>query len=412
MSIRNLVRALPLALALSTGLGTLTLVTPALAETVRASEVQQGVHYELIETWSVEKLNEILTKDFPTFAGIDVDYTPAQTGVRLYRVAYDSVVPEQNNRPIRTSGLVAVPDTDPGTLPVISYQHGTVYLKTEVPSIPDESPETQLMLAQFAGQGYIVIGADYFGMGHTDEPEGYMVKGSHQQATADMVLVAQDVIKDLGFEAGPLFLAGWSQGGFVTTALLERLEQSGIEVTAAATASAPIDLQAMMSGMLNFPRDIDAPWIGTTFILSSFSFENYYNVPGLAASLIKPEHYQVSKAAYLRQDFDVADIPMSLTELVREEYFDPGYFEASIFGKLMGITQAYRRVIGVPMRNYYGDTDEAIPVGVGRLAMTYQQALGAGNDKVVAISTGDTNHRQTYAKAVPEWKIWFDELSN
>lgn len=110
----------------------------------------------------------------------------------------------------------------------------------------------QFMIAQFAGQGYIVIGADYFGMGDSTEPEGYMVKGSHQQATVDMLLAGQKVIRELGFQTGDLFLAGWSQGGFVTMALLEKLEEFGIPVAAAATASAPIDLSAAMKGMLFF----------------------------------------------------------------------------------------------------------------------------------------------------------------
>ena len=404
-------KMISLALALSGGLVSLTSGGAHAQADTPVVEVRAGLQYQLIDTWSVERLNRILTQDFPAFSGVEVAYTPARHAVRLYRVTYDSVVPEQGNRPIRTSGLVAVPDMPGAKLPLVSYQHGTVYGKEEVPSMPEHSPETQLMIAQFAAQGYIVIGADYFGMGDSSEPEGYMVKASHQQATVDMLSAGRTVISELGFETHELFLAGWSQGGFVTTALLEKLDQIGVPVTAAATASAPIDLAAVMNGMLYFPRKIDAAWIGTTFILSSFAFENYYNVPGLAASVINPKHYDVARAAYLRQSFDAAAIPMDLKELIRPEYFEPTFFHASTFGRLMAETQAYRYVIRTPMRNYYGEIDEAIPVGVARLAMTYQQSLGAGNDKVEAISTGDTNHRGTYAVAVPDWKIWFDSLS-
>jgi hypothetical protein len=42
------------------------------------------------------------------------------------------------------------------------------------------------------------------------------------------------------------------------------------------------------------------------------------------------------------------------------------------------------------------------------MAMTYQKAMGAGNTKVEAISTGETTHRGTFATAIPEWKLWFD----
>jgi hypothetical protein len=71
-------------------------------------------------------------------------------------------------------------------------------------------------------------------------------------------------------------------------------------------------------------------------------------------------------------------------------------------------TQAYRWVIKSPVRNYYGEADEAISAGLGKLAMTYQHAIGSGNSQVEAVSTGSTSHRGTYATAVPQWKIWFD----
>lgn len=78
------------------------------------------------------------------------------------------------------------------------------------------------------------------------------------------------------------------------------------------------------------------------------------------------------------------------TPLIKAEYFDPRFFADSAFGRLISEAQAYRWVIKSPVRNYFGDTDEAITVGVGRMAQTYAQALGAGNPSVQAISTGNT----------------------
>eukprot|EP01035_Chromulina_nebulosa_P008865 gene8864-biopygen7484 len=46
------------------------------------------------------------------------------------------------------TGLVAVPDIAGTSFPMMSYSHGTVYEKTQVPSFPDQSPETQLAIAQ------------------------------------------------------------------------------------------------------------------------------------------------------------------------------------------------------------------------------------------------------------------------
>jgi pimeloyl-ACP methyl ester carboxylesterase len=302
-----------------------------------------------------------------------------------------------------------VPETDAAKLPLVSYQHGTVYRKVEVPSSPEHSPETQLMIAQFAGQGYALIGADYVGMGDSSEPQGYMVKASHQQSTADLVPAARAVLADLGKTADSLFIAGWSQGGYVTMAMLERLEQIDMPVRAAATASAPLDPWACLNGFLAFPRPIDAPWVTTLFILCGFSYETYYGVPGLARSLLRPEQYELALRAYRDQPIDPAEVPTELRRLVQAEYFDPEFFGRSAFGRLIAANQVYRWVIQTPVRNYYGERDEVISLGAGRIGMAFQQAIG--NDKVAAISTGETTHRGTFARAVPLWKRWFDGLA-
>lgn len=372
-------------------------------------QVASGVRYELIDRWDTDRLNRILQVETPKFSGIPVTYTPARNAVRLYRVTYPSVVPERGNKPTVATGLLAIPDSKDTNFPMVSYQHGTVYGKQEVPSFPEQSSETQLMIAQFAGQGYLVIGADYFGMAVSTEPEGYMVKGSHQQATYDMLLASRAVLDQMKLGSGKLFLAGWSQGGFVTMALLEKLESAGVAVQGAATASAPVDVFMALNGFLNFPRKIDASWVTTLFILSSFSFEKYYGVPGLARALINDDAYEISRKAYERQPFDAAEVPTDLRKLVRPEYFDAQYFASSAYGRFVAQTEAYRWIIKSPVRNYYGEADEVISIGLGQMAMTYQRAIGNGNRQVEAVSTGETTHRGTFASAVPQWKIWFDK---
>jgi pimeloyl-ACP methyl ester carboxylesterase len=368
-----------------------------------------GVTARLVARWEVERLNRILATDTPAFAGLPVTYTPARNAVRLYRVSYPSFAPERGNRPVALTGLLALPEAPATRLPLVSYQHGTVYGRQQVPSFPEQSPETQLMIAQFAGQGYALIGADYVGMGESAEPQGYMVKGSHQQATADLVTAARALLAANGLADTALFLAGWSQGGYVTMAMLERLEQTGVAVRAAATASAPIDPFATLAGFLNFPRPNDADWLTTLFILASFSFENYYGLPGLARSVLRAEHYDLCRRAYEGQAVDPAQIPTRLRDLVAEPYFDPGFFAQSAFGRLLAANHGYRWVIRSAVRNFYGEADEAIRPGIGRMAMDYQRAMG--NDRVEAVSTGPTTHRGTFARAVPAWKSWFDGLA-
>ena len=46
---------------------------------------------------------------------------------------------------------------------------------------------------------------------------------------------------------------------------------------------------------------------------------------------------------------------------------------------------------------------------LSRINVPYQKVKG--NNKVEAISLGaDANHRIAFARAVPQWKKWFDEM--
>ena len=181
---------------------------------------------------------------------------------------------------------------------------------------------------------------------------------------------------------------------------------------AAATASAPVDIFVALNGILDFPRKNDASWLTAIIVLSAFSFENYYGEPGLARSVINDEYYDISRKAYERQPFNPADAPTDLHKLVRAAYFDTQFFAASAYGRIAAQAQAYRWIVKTTVRNYYGESDEAVSTGLGQLAMSYQHAIGSGNDRVEAISTGKTTHRGTYVSAVPKWKTWFDTLSN
>jgi len=238
-----------------------------------------------------------------------------------------------------------------------------------------------------------------------------MVKASHQQAAFDMLTAGNTVLDQMKIAHTKLFLAGWSQGGFVTKALLEKLESTGVAVDGRATASAPVDIYPALSGFLSLPRKNDASWVNTLFILSSFSFENYYGMPELARALLADDAHDIARKACEREPFDAAQVPTDLHKLIRPEYFDPQYFAQSAYGRIVLSTNAYCWVIKSAVRNYYGESDEVISVGLGELAATYQRASGAGNTRVEAISTGDTSHRGTYVRAAPQWMSWFDELS-
>jgi len=373
-------------------------------------KISSDVRYQYLGTYDVPLLNEILTKEVPQAIGAKVSFSPPKNAVKLYKVEYNSVIPEQNNRPTLASGLIAIPDTGLKSMPMISYQHGTLYADMGVSSQPDKCFEMRLMIAQFAAQGYIVIGADYFGLGSSKEKDSYMVLKSHVQSCYDMYEAAKDIMEKEEINIQNLFVTGWSQGGVVSMAFLERLETLGVPVKAMGTAAAQCEGFVMANGFLSHPRKIDAEWVTMVFILTAFSFEEYYQIPGLARGVFNEELYDVAKRVYNKDlSLEVKDYPTDLRKLIRPEYFDSNYFKESAYGKLLLEMHPYRFDIKTPVKMCYGDADECLSVGLARLPMEWQKAMG--NHRVEAISMGpDATHRITYARAAVEWKKWFDLL--
>lgn len=373
--------------------------------------ITPDIRYQYIGTYDVARLTAILNKEVPEIIEDKVTYTAPTNAVKLYRVEYNSVVPEQNNRPTLASGLIAIPATGAKTMPLVSYQHGTIYGNMGVPSTPDNSWETQLMIAQFAGQGYVVIGADYFGLGISKEKDSYIVLKSQVQASYDMYEAAKIILAKEEISISDFFISGWSQGGVITMAYLERLEEYGVNVKAAGTAAAQCDGFVMVNGFLSHPRKIDANWVTTMFILTAFSFEEYYQIPGLAKGVFTEEQYEAARRVYMKDPtLAEEDFPLDLRKLIRPEYFNPEYFKKSAYGKLLLQMNAYRWDIKTPVHMYYGDIDECLTIDLARLPYNWQRAMG--NDKVEAFSVGaDGTHRAAYGRAVPEWKKWFDDLN-
>jgi len=384
---------------------------PALAASL--PPVQPSVRYEHIGDYTVERLNTILTKELAAFSTFKISYPPAKNAVSLYKVLYETVIPELGNKPTTASGLIAVPQVAQKTLPVVSYQHGTVFTKTAVPSHPEESMETRLMIARFAGQGYIVIGADYVGKGESPEPDSYMVKDVTAQACLDMLFASRVVCSSLGCTPQGLFLSGWSQGAWATMQFRHKLEDLAIPVKAAATASTPSDLYLLLTRWLNNPTSLDASWLPGTPLLFLCAYEHYYELPGLSRAAIKEEYWQTAKDLYENKiDWEQASkkLPGTVREFLRPEFAAESSMGDSRFYRRLQDNQAYRWRYRTPSRYYYGKIDEVMPPYVATLPVDYTKAVGGAPAE--AVYAGDSaDHRGTFLFGVLDQKDWFDSLN-
>lgn len=374
--------------------------------------VSPDVKYQYIGSYDVTRLNNILTTEASNFSDLNVSYSPAINPVKLYRVMYNSVIPEFNNRPTVASGLIAVPETVTEKNPVISYQHGTVFTKTDVPSFPEESMETRLMIAQFAGQGYILIGADYFGKGSSTEPDSYQIKESTQQACLDMMSASYEVFKALKINPGPLFLSGWSMGSWSTLLFLEKLESLDIPVVAAATACTPTDIYALVNRWTHAPKETDAIWLPGILALQLNSYSIYYQLNGLMESAVKPEYQQATLDFYKNkitfEEF-YSKTTRRIVDYLKPEFIASSSISENKFWQIIQDNNCYRWRSNTPLNLYYGDSDEAVPEYIATLPVGYQQLIGGA--QTISTPAGKlADHRGTFKFSVEDQKKWFDGM--
>ena len=377
--------------------------------------VSSNVSYQYIGQYSTSAQNDILTTQLKQFSDFNITFAKPKYAVNLYRVTYTTGIPEKNNKSTVVQGLIAVPVMSTNsTLPMLSYQHGTIFGKNQVPSQLDNSMETKLMVANFAGQGYVVVAADYIGQGTNSEPNPWMVKSSSAQVSYDLIAASKAVLANLGIKTDNLFLSGWSQGSFNTLALMQQLEQNNIPVKGVAVSATPNDSFIALNRWIFSPSPYDVQWSVGTACMLIFAYEKYYGLTGLAQSAIKPEYYQTAKDFY---DFKISweeaakILPSRTTALFTPEFESSLASGTSVFDKQLQANSSYNWQYKTPVHIYYGEIDEVMSPYMQQLPVQYQKTIGG----VVptAIDAGPkANHRGTFLFGMKDQKVWFDSLES
>ena len=183
------------------------------------------------------------------------------------------------------SGGIMVPNgTDAactGPRPVLLYAHGTSVDKNKNMASPQDS-EAALVAAVYAAQGYIVVAPNYAGYeASTLAYHPYLNLQQQAQDVVDALTAARKGFAALGANAGPaLFVAGYSQGGYVSMAAQRKLQLDGKPVTAGAHSSGPYALglfgDAVYAGNVNLGATQFLPLLNTSF---QRAYGNIYSSP-------------------------------------------------------------------------------------------------------------------------------------
>ena len=237
--------------------------------------------------------------------------------VRFIKVTYETV----DAHGLRTiaSGALALPLGVEMPVPLLSYQHGTVVERENVPS--RLNLEGFLGVA-FATSGYAVVLPDYLGLGDSPGPHPFLHAASEATAVIDLLRAARTLCASEGIQVSPqLFLVGYSQGGHATLAALKEMESRHADeftVTACAAGGGAYDLSGTTVNELLSGRPQSNPYY---FAYQLSAFRHVYGLPWYLA-----EPYATTIPALLDGSHDEgevnaampADPTFALTSGVRE----------------------------------------------------------------------------------------------
>ncbi len=193
-------------------------------EQIPLSENKYLTEYTLNRTITkleIQAMFGVLATQYPETAGID---QMVQSGVWVYSVKYRTQFNGENRI---ASGLVCIP-TDEGDYPLLSFQNGT---NTEHAKAPSENSMDPLfsIIQSVSSTGFVVVFPDYLGFGASkDMFHPYLHKESTVRSVLDMLRAVKEMVAyfDNFTLTDDLYLMGYSQGGWATLALAEKIENT------------------------------------------------------------------------------------------------------------------------------------------------------------------------------------------
>ena len=283
---------------------------------------------------------------------------------RATRVMY--ATQDRAGSPIAVTGTVLVPPVPwigPGQRPVIGYAAGTQGMGDQCAPSRQLAAGSEYEGAFISGlltRGYAVAMTDYQGLG-TPGTHTYMVREAQAHAVLDMVRAAQRLPGTGLPTAGPVMLAGYSQGGGASAAAVELAPTYAPELRlrGAVAGAVPAELGAVaahLDGSLYSAFALYA--VAGQSAAYGLDLDGFLNARGTSViAAVKGECVGESIALHaLTRSSDLTKDGRTLTELAASEPFR----------SIIGDQRIGRLEPKVPVLVTHSVLDDVIPYAVGR----------------------------------------------
>ena len=323
--------------------------------------------------------------------GARVPAVAPRYGVRSYRINY--ITTDGAGKEILASGLVSVPIKSSSVnsatpSPVLSYQHGTIFKDAEAPSnaiLPTEPPIVMASL------GFIVVAADYVGYGTSKGAQHpYLLSAPAAAVVIDLLTAARTWGHNNGVaDNGQLFMAGYSEGGYVTMAAHRAMQAKAntFGLIIALPGAGPYHVGVTLDELLKRVRS-DSPILGA--LIS----------PGLLRNLGSSVRNEVRRQLF--------------KQLVPEDS-DVGFQSTFIDNYLADDNDAIERVSNVhdwkpdvPVRLYHGRDDQTVPYPAALRTLQAMQARGAGTVTLNECTATPSSH---LGCVLPYWAFMLNNFA-
>jgi pimeloyl-ACP methyl ester carboxylesterase len=387
--------------------GIFVLIIPQFSCSDDGENISPPEHQYLVSATSTGSFSLQTFQVYTALLGLDQLTNLLQHDVQAYTIIYKTTY---KGSPIEASGVIYIPQGLTSPAPLLSLHHGTTLDKSQAPSETDEFSGFEF----FGSAGYITLVPDFIGYGASDDIFPPYYNQEHAAlAVTDMIKAATEfLLEEEILYNEKLFLAGYSEGGFVTLAAARDLEDNpiqGLTVTAVAAGAGGYDLENMVHEILSKDEYVYPSYLA--FLVSAYNETNDWNTD---LDQFFREPYATNVETYLNGQYGGEFINSKLTTDLKSLLTEDFYGELTDPESESDFVQALEEngIAGwnttLPIRLYHGTADEIIPYENSET--TLQNFEDFGSEHVSLTLFPLTNHVQTLTPTLVEVMLWFDEL--
>lgn len=342
------------------------------------------------------------------------DFIKIQHGVRVVVIEYQSE--NKDGKMVKASGTLFFPDIQNKDLPIASYQHGTILMKKEAPSVNPNSLEYLLNLGFASSSPVVTCVTDYLGLGTGEGRHLYLNSREESNSVRDIIralrkFVAEEKNVQLNED---IYLMGYSQGGHATMAAQRDMETkypNEFKLKASAPMAGPYALSRtkqfdLMFDSVYYPNPFYFPYI---LVSLKASFPDY--LKSYSDILISP--FADSVDYFLNGETNIGNANRKynhyINTMIREDVkaavkSNPNH-PLRVAASSLDLVDGW--IPKTPTRLYHCRGDRDVYIENAIYADSVFRAKGA---PVELIDVGDLNHDDCAPLALIYGKAWFDEL--